>query len=90
MRRHYESLADAVDVPIVVQDFPAGSGVYMTPAFIGALAADIPSCRWLKLEDDPTAPEGHGHPRGQPRTSASSAAWAATSCSRSCSAARWA
>ena len=55
VRRHYESLAEAVDVPIVVQDFPASSGVYMTPAFIGALAADVPACKWLKLEDDPTA-----------------------------------
>ena len=55
VRRHFESLAEAVDVPIVVQDFPASSGVYMTPAFIGALAADVPPCRWLKLEDDPTA-----------------------------------
>lgn len=55
VRRHYESLASAVDVPIVVQDFPASSGVYMTPAFIGSLAADVPPCTWLKLEDDPTA-----------------------------------
>jgi 4-hydroxy-tetrahydrodipicolinate synthase len=39
----------------VVQDFPASSGVYMSPAFIGGLAQDVPSCRWLKLEDDPTA-----------------------------------
>jgi 4-hydroxy-tetrahydrodipicolinate synthase len=54
VRRHYETLADAVDVPIVVQDFPAGSGVWMTPDFIASLAAAIPSCRWLKLEDDPT------------------------------------
>ena len=55
VRRHYETLAEVVDVPIVVQDFPASSGVFMTPAFIGRLAADVPSCRYLKLEDDPTA-----------------------------------
>jgi 4-hydroxy-tetrahydrodipicolinate synthase len=55
VRRHYETLAAAVDVPVVVQDFPASSGVYMTPAFIGSLAADVPICKWLKLEDDPTA-----------------------------------
>ncbi len=55
VRRHYEAMADAVDVPIVVQDFPSGSGVFMTPDFIGRLAADIPACRYLKLEDDPTA-----------------------------------
>lgn len=55
VRRHYETLASAVDVPIVVQDFPASSGVYMTPTFIGDLARDVPACKWLKLEDDPTA-----------------------------------
>ena len=55
VRRHYETLADAVSVPIVVQDFPASSGVFMTPAFIGQLASDVPVCRYLKLEDDPTA-----------------------------------
>jgi 4-hydroxy-tetrahydrodipicolinate synthase len=55
VRRHYEALADATDVPIVVQDFPVSSGVFMTPSFIGGLAADLPSCRYLKLEDDPTA-----------------------------------
>jgi 4-hydroxy-tetrahydrodipicolinate synthase len=27
----------------------------MTPALIGRLAAEVPSCRYLKLEDDPTA-----------------------------------
>ena len=27
----------------------------MTPGFIGSLAADLPSCAYLKLEDDPTA-----------------------------------
>jgi len=54
VRQHYEALSEAVGIPIVVQDFPASSGVFMTPAFIGALAADMPSCRYLKLEDDPT------------------------------------
>ncbi len=52
--RHYEALADAVDIPVVVQDFPAGSGTYMSPDLIGRLAEDLPTCRWLKLEDDPT------------------------------------
>ncbi len=55
VRHHYEALAEAVDVPLVVQDFPASSGVFLTPAFIGQLAADLPNCRYLKLEDDPTA-----------------------------------
>jgi 4-hydroxy-tetrahydrodipicolinate synthase len=57
MRRHYLAVADAVGVPIVVQDYPPSSGVFMTPAFIGALAAERPLLRWLKLEDEPTAPK---------------------------------
>jgi 4-hydroxy-tetrahydrodipicolinate synthase len=54
VRRHFESVAAAVSLPLVVQDFPPASGVFMSPAFVGALAADLPACRWLKLEDDPT------------------------------------
>lgn len=55
VRAHYAALSEQVGIPIVVQDFPASSGVFMTPAFIGSLASDVPSCRYLKLEDDPTA-----------------------------------
>jgi 4-hydroxy-tetrahydrodipicolinate synthase len=54
VRRHAEALAASVALPLVVQDFPPASGVYLTPAFIGGLASDLPACRWLKLEDDPT------------------------------------
>ena len=42
--RHYGTLADEVRFPIVVQDFPAGSGAHMSAGFIGGLAAEIPSC----------------------------------------------
>jgi 4-hydroxy-tetrahydrodipicolinate synthase len=57
VRRHYEAVSAATSLPLVVQDYPPVSGVFMTPAFIGALASDVPACRWLKLEDDPTAPK---------------------------------
>lgn len=57
MRRHYLAVAEAVHLPIVVQDYPPSSGVFMTPAFIGALAAEHQRLRWLKLEDEPTAPK---------------------------------
>jgi 4-hydroxy-tetrahydrodipicolinate synthase len=54
LRRHFEAVAEAVSLPLVVQDFPPASGVYLSPAFIGSLATELPACRWLKLEDDPT------------------------------------
>ena len=57
LRRHYLTVADAVDLPIVVQDYPPASGVFMTVEFVAALAAECPRCRWLKAEDDPTPPK---------------------------------
>jgi 4-hydroxy-tetrahydrodipicolinate synthase len=51
LRRHYLALAEAVDMPIVVQDHPASSGVPMTSDFLLALAAEAPLCRVIKLEE---------------------------------------
>ena len=51
---HYRRIADAVDIPIVVQDYPQTSGVHMAPAFIAQLAESIPAAQYLKLEDPPT------------------------------------
>lgn len=51
---HYQAIAEAVDIPIVVQDYPQTSGVHMSPAFIARLAENIPSAQYLKLEDPPT------------------------------------
>ena len=57
LRRHYLAVAEAVDLPIVVQDHPASSGVQMSAEFMVALAADAPSCRVVKLEEEPTPPK---------------------------------
>ena len=51
---HYRRIADAVDLPIVVQDYPQTSGVQMAPDFIARLYREIPGVRYLKLEDPPT------------------------------------
>lgn len=51
---HYQRIADAVDIPIVVQDYPQTSGVHMAPPFIARLYQEIPSVEYLKLEDPPT------------------------------------
>ncbi|HLA16931.1 MAG TPA: dihydrodipicolinate synthase family protein [Candidatus Limnocylindrales bacterium] len=57
VRRHYFAAAAAVDVPIVVQDHPASSGVWMTVEFLASLAAESHKCRVVKLEDPPTPPK---------------------------------
>jgi 4-hydroxy-tetrahydrodipicolinate synthase len=49
----YARIAERVELGIVVQDFPPVNGVIMSPGVIVRIAAEIPSARYLKLEDPP-------------------------------------
>lgn len=51
---HYRALAEAVDIPIVVQDYPPISGFTMEPALLARIAREVPQARTIKLEDPPT------------------------------------
>lgn len=51
---HYRKLAEAIDIDIVVQDFPPISGFTMEPALLVRIAAEVPSAHVIKLEDPPT------------------------------------
>jgi 4-hydroxy-tetrahydrodipicolinate synthase len=51
--RLYATIAEQVDCPIVVQDFPPVNGVIMTAEMLGRLPAVVPNARYLKLEDPP-------------------------------------
>jgi 4-hydroxy-tetrahydrodipicolinate synthase len=51
---HYKALADAVDLPIIVQDYPPITGFAMEPALLARIAKEIPTARTIKLEDPPT------------------------------------
>jgi 4-hydroxy-tetrahydrodipicolinate synthase len=51
---HYKALAAAVDLPIVVQDYPPISGFAMEAALLARIAREVPSARTIKLEDPPT------------------------------------
>lgn len=57
LRQHYLAVAEAIDIPIVVQDHPASSGVEMSIQFIAGIASEAPQCRFLKLEDEPSPPK---------------------------------
>lgn len=52
--RHFKTLADAVDIEIVVQDYPPISGFAMEPWLLARIAREIPRARTIKLEDPPT------------------------------------
>jgi len=52
--RHFAEVASAVDVPIIVQDYPPISGYAMEAALLARIARDVPAARTIKLEDPPT------------------------------------
>jgi 4-hydroxy-tetrahydrodipicolinate synthase len=51
---HYRRVAEAVSVPVVVQDEPVNTGVVMPAPFIARLVNEIEGCRYVKLEEAPT------------------------------------
>ncbi|MEO8273810.1 MAG: dihydrodipicolinate synthase family protein [Chloroflexota bacterium] len=57
VRAHFLAVAAAITIPIVVQDHPASSNVWMSTALLGGLAAASPLCRVIKLEDEPSPPK---------------------------------
>ncbi len=57
LRRHYLAMADAIDIPVVVQDHPASSGVTMSAEFLAGLADEAPRCGIVKLEEEPSPPK---------------------------------
>ncbi len=52
--RHFAGVADAVEIEMVVQDFPPISGFTMEPGLLARIAREIPRARTIKLEDPPT------------------------------------
>jgi 4-hydroxy-tetrahydrodipicolinate synthase len=52
--RHFKTVADAVDIPIVIQDYPPISGYTMEPSLLVRIAREVPAARAIKLEDPPT------------------------------------
>ncbi len=52
--RHFHALAEAVEIEIVVQDYPPISGYAMEPSLLARIAKEIPRARTIKLEDPPT------------------------------------
>ena len=52
--RHFSEVAAAVDIPIIVQDYPPISGYAMEASLLARIAREVPAARTIKLEDPPT------------------------------------
>lgn len=54
---YYADIAQAVDAPLVIHDYPPASGVYLAPSLLARIAQEVPSARYVKLEDPPIGPK---------------------------------
>jgi 4-hydroxy-tetrahydrodipicolinate synthase len=55
--RHYATVAEAVELPIVVQDAPSMSGTELTVELLARLARELEQVVALKIESEPSAPK---------------------------------
>ena len=54
---YFADIEENTDIPIVVQDLPLETGVFLDPVFIAHLNEKLPHAKYLKLEDSPTPPK---------------------------------
>ncbi len=50
---YYASVADAVDIPVAIHDFPESFKTILSPALIARMANEIAGVSYIKLEDYP-------------------------------------
>jgi len=51
---YFSSIGDAIEIPIVIQDFPQNDRPKMSVVLIDRLSREISNAKYLKLEDPPT------------------------------------
>ena len=54
LTEHLRRIADAISIPIVLQDYPPVNGVTMSPQAMAELARAVPAITTIKLEGTPT------------------------------------
>jgi 4-hydroxy-tetrahydrodipicolinate synthase len=54
---HYRRLGEAVDSPIILHDYPATTGILLSPELVVRLHAEIDAVEVIKLEAPPTGPK---------------------------------
>ncbi len=51
---YYKRISEAVDVPLILHDYPAATGILMSPELIARLYHELETVQYIKLEDPPT------------------------------------
>lgn len=55
--QYYTAVHDSCQIPVIIQDYPAESGIFMSPEIIAELNSKLSRAHYLKLEDSPTPPK---------------------------------
>jgi 4-hydroxy-tetrahydrodipicolinate synthase len=51
---HFKRIADASEIPLVVQDEPTTTGVVLPPSFFTSVVEQVPTAKYVKIEESPT------------------------------------
>jgi len=54
---YYRRVAEAVDLPLIIHDYPASTGILLSPELIARLHREVKGIQYIKLEDPPTGPK---------------------------------
>ncbi len=54
---YYRRVAEAVDAPLVIHDYPASTGVLISAELIAKLHREVKGIQYIKLEEPPTGPK---------------------------------
>lgn len=57
LQTYYQRVSSAVAVPVIIHDYPAATGIFMSPDLIGRLFNENENIEYIKLEDPPTGPK---------------------------------
>ena len=57
MLDYFRTAQESSKIPIVLQDLPSESGIFLNPEIIKKLKTEFPLIEMLKLEDPPTPPK---------------------------------
>ena len=54
---YYRRVAASVSLPVIIHDYPAATGIFMTPDLIAKIYHTTENIHYIKLEDPPTGPK---------------------------------
>lgn len=55
--QHYRTVAESIDIPVVIHDFPQAFGTIVSAEVVARLVKEVDGVRYIKLEEPPVGPK---------------------------------